>query len=157
MDHLRVFADSKIDQTPKTFLRLLRDRQAELAQCNRVVFQVKTPGRERSLIPVRVRISGINIPAHADPGRLENLVEGRNRGGFGLGEDRGRGCEQCGDGGSKKKFFHCWTFRWVSRPSLFSMARARFFLSFYQWVGPFDAARSKPSGTRMMRNQIATH
>src|SRR5437879_3731020 len=115
MDHLRVFADSKIDQTPKTFLRLLRDRQAELAQCNRVVFQVKTPGRERSLIPVRVRISGIDIPAHADPRRLENLVEGRNRGGFGLGEDRGGGREQCGYGGSKKKFFHCSTFRWVRR------------------------------------------
>src|SRR6266853_2660630 len=102
-------------------------------QCEGIVLRIEHPSRERGFeISIRVRVPGVDIPAHADSRSLENLVESRGRGGFGLGEDRGRGCEQRGDGGSKNKFFHCWTFRWGERPSPFSTARARFFISFYQ-------------------------
>src|SRR5713226_5961783 len=104
-----------------------------------------------------MRVPRVDITAHADPRRLEDLVESRGRGRFGLGEHRGRGREQRGYGRGNKKFFHCWTFRWVRRPSPFSTARARFFISFYQWVGPLDAVPWKPSGTKMMRNEIVTH
>src|SRR5437899_253694 len=127
-------------------------------QCEGIVLRIEHPSRERGFeISIRVRVPGVDIPAHADSRGLENLVESRSRGGFGLREDCGRGCEQRGNGRSNKKFFHCWTFRWVGRPSLFSTARARFFISSYQWVGPLDALPRKSSGTRMMRNRIVTH
>src|SRR6266704_6802472 len=152
MNYLSIRPRGNIDQPTKTFLGLFGNCQTELVQSERVVLRIEHSSREHSLIPVRVRIPGVNIPAHADPRRLENLVEGRNRGGFGLGEHGGRGCEQRRNGGSKKKFFHCWAFRWVRRPSPFSTARARFFISFYQWVGPLDPVPWKPSGTKTMRN-----
>src|SRR5258708_33346781 len=111
MDDLRVPAYGQIDQAAKAFLRLLRDRQTKLIQREGVLLPVKYAiGKPGSVLCVG--ITGVDIPAHADPRRLENFVEGRNRGGFGLGEGRGRGCEQRGDGGSKNKFFHCLTFPW---------------------------------------------
>src|SRR6266571_4951555 len=157
MNYLSIRPRGNIDQPTKTFLGLFGNCQAELVQSERVVLLVEHSVRERGLIPVRVRVHRVDIPAHADPRRLENLVERRNRGGFGLGERRGRSCKHRRNGRSEKKFFHCLTFRWVSRPSPFSMARARFFISFYQWVGPLDAVLWKSSGTKMMRNQIVTH
>src|SRR5258708_37356334 len=112
MDDLRVPAYGQIDQAAKAFLRLLRDRQTKLIQREGILLPVKyTIGKPGPVLCVG--ISGVDIPAHADSRSLENFVEGRNRGGFGLGEGRGRGCEQRGDGGSKNKVFDCWTFRWV--------------------------------------------
>src|SRR2546428_10802798 len=116
MDHLGILAHSDINQASEALFRLFGDLQAELTQRERVVFQVEHAGAERSLVPVRMRVHRVDITAYADPRRFENLFESRNRGGFGLGEHGGRGCEQRGNGGSKKKFFHCWTFRWVSGP-----------------------------------------
>src|SRR5258708_39740756 len=106
MDDLRVPAYGQIDQAAKAFLRLLRDRQTKLIQREGVLLPVKYAiGKPGSVLCVG--ITGVDIPAHADPRRLENFVEGRNRGGVGFGEDRGRGREQGGEGGSKNNVFHC--------------------------------------------------
>src|SRR5258707_14544901 len=117
MDHLGICAHGEIDQASEAFLRLLGDRESNLVQCERVVLVVEYSrwNSSRSTdtdfdISIRVRIPGIDITAHADPRRFEDLVESRDRGGFGLGEHRGRGCENRGYGRSDKKFFHCWTF-----------------------------------------------
>ncbi len=107
MNYLSIRPRGNIDQPTKTFLGLFGNCQTELVQSERVVLLVEHPSRERGFdISVRMGVPGIDITAHADPRRLENLVEGRNRGGFGLGEHGGRGCEQRRNGGSKKKFFH---------------------------------------------------
>src|SRR5207247_515470 len=98
MDNLRVPACGQIDQATEALLGLLRDRQTKLIQREGILLRVKYTIGEPGTV-LCVGISGVDIPAHADSRRLENLVEGRSRGGFGLGEDRGRGCEQRGDGG----------------------------------------------------------
>src|SRR5260221_4666615 len=132
MDHLGVLAHGEIDYAAKTFFRLFGYREPELMQGERVVLVVEYSCRNRRTfnIPVRMRIPSIDIPAHADPRRFENLVESRGRGGFGLGEDCGRGCEQRGYGRSGKKVFHCLTLLFgVGGPRPFSTARARIFIS----------------------------
>src|ERR1700740_3304371 len=101
VDDLRVPAYGQVDQTAEAFLRLLGHRKAKLIQREGVLLPVKYAIGEPGPI-LCIGIPGVDVPADADPGRLENLVESRDRGGFGLGEDRGRGCEQCGYGGSKK-------------------------------------------------------
>src|SRR6266853_5429130 len=127
-------------------------------QCEGIVLRVEHPSRERGFeISVRVRVPGIDIPAHADPRRLEDLVESRSRRWLGLGEHRGRGREQRGNSRDNKKFFHCWTFRWVRRPSPFSTARARFLIPFYQGVDLYRAEGDEPRGTEIGRNRIVTH
>src|SRR5258705_12408182 len=106
MDHLGICADGEIDETTKPFFGLFRDCQTERMQRERIFLVVEYSccnGRAFN-ISVRMRIPGVDIPAHADPRRLENLVEGRNRGGFGLGENRGWSREQRRDGRSKNKF-----------------------------------------------------
>src|SRR2546429_7339209 len=105
MDNLRVPAYGDINQPSKTFLRLLGDGQADLIQREGILLPVKyTIGEPGPILCVGK--SGVDIPAHADPRRLENLVECRSRGGFGLGERRGPGCEKRGDGRSENKVFH---------------------------------------------------
>src|SRR2546429_4347473 len=108
MDHLSILAYGYIDQTPEAFFRLFGNRESELMQGERVVLVVEYScwnGRTFN-ISIRVRIPGVNIPGHADPRRLENLVESRDRGGFGLGKHRDRGCEQGGKGRCKNNFFY---------------------------------------------------
>src|SRR2546423_14295952 len=105
MDNLRVPAYGDINQPSKTFLRLLGDGQAELIQREGILLPVKyTIGKPGPVLCVGK--SGIDIPAHADSGSLENLVECRSRGGVCFSEGRGPGCGQRGDGGSENKVFH---------------------------------------------------
>src|SRR2546430_17569814 len=118
MDNLRVPAYGDINQPSKTFLRLLGDGQAELIQREGILLPVKyTIGKPGPVLCVGK--SGIDIPAHADSGSLENLVECRSRGGVGLSQGRGRGCEKRGGGGRGEKVFHFWALCVVRGPNPF--------------------------------------
>src|SRR5882762_9799477 len=87
MDKLPVPSYGEIDQAAKALFRLLGDGQAELVQPEGTALTIEHPSVEPGTF-VQVRVPSIDIPAHADPRRLENLDESRNRGGFGLGEHR---------------------------------------------------------------------
>src|SRR5216683_6820013 len=89
-------------------------------QRERVVLRVEHPGREPGLeVSVRMRVLHVDITAHADTRSLEDLIQSRYGGGFRLGEHRGRCCEERRNSRSKKKLFHCWTFRfgWNYEPA----------------------------------------
>src|SRR6267378_6902981 len=101
MDDLGIPSYGDIDESPEAFFRLFGDGQTELVQPEGAGLTIEHPGAGEPGTFVQVRIPGIDITAHADPRRLENLVESRDRGGFGLGEYRGRGCEQRRDGRSE--------------------------------------------------------
>src|SRR5712692_11464414 len=119
-------------------------------QYERVVLRIEHPGRKPGFnVPVCVRVPRVNVTGHADTRSLENLIKSRYGAGLRLGERRGRDCEECRNGGSKKKLFHRWTFQLVERRTRFSTAHARFFLVSDQWAeGIAGVERRDPSHLR---------